>query len=78
MRLSTIIIIIILILALYYYTAETFDVVEVVGKHVYKVVKTAFADVLEIEETEPSKQKDNEFLREPKGLFKKIRELFSR
>lgn len=39
MKISTILLIVVLILVLYYYTAQTFQVVEIVGKHVYAIVK---------------------------------------
>jgi hypothetical protein len=51
MRISTILLIVVLILVLYYYTAETFEVVEVVGKVVYQVVKEG---VFKFKEHQPS------------------------
>lgn len=47
MKLSTIVIIVLLIIALYYYTAQTFEVVEVVGKHVYAFIVGIGDDVYE-------------------------------
>lgn len=35
MKMSTIVLIVVLILTLYYYTAENFEIVETVGRHVY-------------------------------------------
>ena len=39
--------IVVLILVLYYYTAETFEVVEVVGRHVYAIVKEVAQNIQE-------------------------------
>lgn len=49
MRISTIVIITLLILALYYYTAESFPIVQTVGKYMANMVKDA-AVVTSLEE----------------------------
>jgi hypothetical protein len=78
MRLSTIIIIFILIFSLYYYTAETFDMVEIVGKNVYSFVANVVLDFKEGQEKgtfddikEDLEKKEKTFKEFLNDLFKK-------
>lgn len=50
MKPSTIVLIVVFILVLYYYTAETYDVVKVVGKNVYNLVGDVISDIGEHEQ----------------------------
>ncbi len=81
MRISTILIIIAMILALYYYTAQTFEVVEVVGKHVFALVKNI---ALDLSEQQQDHQKPDlmtlgqKTLEATKQLLHKLKELYQR
>ena len=75
MKFSTIILIILFIAALYYYTSETFEVVEIVGKHVFTFVTGMYKDVQqEVEEGTFDTAIHNlkEFLRKLTEMYKKV------
>lgn len=62
MKPSTIVLIVVFILVLYYYTAETYDVVKIVGKNVYNLVGDVISDIGEHEQ---------------QGVYDRIKDSFS-
>ncbi len=62
MKPSTIVLIVVFILVLYYYTAETYDVVKIVGKNVYNLVGNVISDIGEHDQ---------------RGVYDRIKDSFS-
>lgn len=69
MRISTIVLIILMILVLYYYTAQTFDVVETVGRYILTLAENAITDLKEAAGQESQQDKEENIIDRIKKLL---------